>query len=148
MRLLSLPLLAILVTSALASSGMVDIRDELHLDRLGLLARQASVNNLQVFAGALGGAAAPAITQSDDPKQPFEVGGDKFNDFKTAANRACDNQHNDCADLANNSKKGQFKVGDCDRQSDECKAAINTATKTSFSTLFSSTAEFDIFCDP
>ncbi|KAB5559864.1 hypothetical protein GE09DRAFT_1285779 [Coniochaeta sp. 2T2.1] len=139
-------LLPFLVRLAAASQGM-DIRDELHLDRLGLLARQASVNNLQVFAGALGGAAAPAITQGDDPKQPFEVGGDKFNDFKTAANRACDNQHNDCADLANNSKKGQFKVGDCDQQSEECKAAINTATKTSFSTLFSSTAEFDIFCD-
>jgi hypothetical protein len=90
----------------------------------------------------------------------------KQNDFKTAANRACDNQHNSCAELANN-KTGKFSVGECDKQSSEfilfsthgedgwdadddvaeCKSAISTATTTSFSALFSSNAEFDFFCD-
>ncbi|KAJ9145278.1 hypothetical protein NKR19_g6085 [Coniochaeta hoffmannii] len=140
---LLLPLLAAVASAVVAN----EISDDLHFN-LGLLPRQggSGVNNLQVFAGALGGAAAPAITQSDDPKQPFEVEGDKFNDFKTAANRACDTQHNTCADMANN-KTGKFSVGQCDQQSTQCKAAIETATKTSFNTLFSSTAEFDIFCD-
>jgi hypothetical protein len=39
-------------------------------------------------------------------------------DFETAANRACDNQKNVCADFANNGT-GSFKVGDCDQQSGE-----------------------------
>ncbi len=39
-------------------------------------------------------------------------------DFETAANRACDNQKNQCADVAN-SGSASFKVGDCDRQSGE-----------------------------
>lgn len=37
------------------------------------------------------------------------------NDFETAANRACDNQFNKCADVAN-SGKAAFEVGDCDKQ--------------------------------
>lgn len=39
------------------------------------------------------------------------------NDFQTAANRACDNQHNQCANLANSKK--QFSVNQCDQQSSE-----------------------------
>jgi len=72
---LLLPLLAAVASAVVAN----EISDDLHFN-LGLLPRQggSGVNNLQVFAGALGGAAAPAITQSDDPKQPFEVEGDKF----------------------------------------------------------------------
>ena len=34
--------------------------------------------NLQVFSGALGGAGAPAITNSGDPDRPFQVEGDTF----------------------------------------------------------------------
>ena len=37
------------------------------------------------------------------------------NDFKTAADRSCDNQKNNCAELANNGEQS-FEVGDCDRQ--------------------------------
>ena len=70
---LFLPYLATLATATAMSP---DIGDELHF-RMALQPRQ-SVNNLQTFTGALGGAVAPAITQSDDPKQPFEVDGDKF----------------------------------------------------------------------
>ncbi len=80
-------------------------------------------------------------------------------DFESAANRACDNQHNSCADLAN-SKQGNFAVSDCDKQDSEsfpdlpeipscpsplrysilansgtaaaCKSAATAATQTSF----------------
>lgn len=69
---LILPYLATLATAAVSP----DIADDLPF-KMGLLPRQ-SVNNLQVFTGALGGAAAPAITPSEDVKQPFEVNGDKF----------------------------------------------------------------------
>lgn len=48
------------------------------------------------------------------------------NDFKTAANRACDNQHNECAKLANN-KSGKFSVGQCDQQSSELPLALPLA---------------------
>lgn len=65
-----------LFLASLATAASPDISDELAFN-VGLRPRQ-TVNNLQVFTGALGGAAAPAITQSDDPKQPFEVNGDKF----------------------------------------------------------------------
>jgi hypothetical protein len=43
-----------------------------------LLPRQQSRTNLQAFTGALGGATAPGITNSDDPQRPFEVDGDTF----------------------------------------------------------------------
>ena len=82
------------------------------------------------------------ITQSNDPAKPFQVEGETFvgssppdsdmrvmkggcwsradqtknqNDFQSAVNRACDNQHNECADVANG-KKGTLTVGDCDKQ--------------------------------
>lgn len=42
-------------------------------------------------------------------------------DYETAANRACDNQKNACADLAN-SGAASSEVGDCDLQSGECPA--------------------------
>ncbi|KAK3310274.1 uncharacterized protein B0T15DRAFT_31637 [Chaetomium strumarium] len=113
-----------------------------------LLPRQQSRTNLQAFTGALGGATAPSITNSNDPQRPFEVDGDTFTDYESAANRACDNQKNVCADMANNGT-GSFKVGDCDRQNESCKSAASSATIKSFAppALVSSTAEFDIFCD-
>ncbi|KAK0387812.1 hypothetical protein NLU13_4057 [Sarocladium strictum] len=55
------------------------------------------------------------ITNSGNPKRPFEVDGDTFTDFESAFNRACDNQKNACADKANKGG-GNFKVGDCDKQ--------------------------------
>ncbi|KXX82584.1 hypothetical protein MMYC01_200784 [Madurella mycetomatis] len=85
--------------------------------RMAMLApRQAT--NLQAFTGALGGAGASAITNSGDPERPFEVDGDTFPDYETAAIRACDNQKNVCADLANNGT-GSFSVGECDQQTGE-----------------------------
>jgi hypothetical protein len=70
-----LPLFAFGLATA---SPSPDISGEMHFNMGLLLPRQGGANNLQVFTGALGGAAASAITQSDDPKQPFEVDGSKF----------------------------------------------------------------------
>ncbi|RKU43644.1 hypothetical protein DL546_005230 [Coniochaeta pulveracea] len=136
--------LLVLFCAALATASL-DITDQLDFE-LELRPRQTPTD-LQVFTGALGGIKASAIAQSGDPNRPFEVDGDTFNDFKTAANRACDNQHNACADQANGDRNAGFKVGDCDEQNSKCKAAIDTATTTSFAVLFSSNAEFDFFCE-
>jgi len=38
--------------------------------------------------------------------------------IEDAINRSCDNQHNDCADVANK-QKGSLTVGDCDKQNGE-----------------------------
>lgn len=67
-------------------------------------------------------------------------------DFKSAADRSCDNQKNACAELSN-SKKIDAPVSECDRQNTECKAAAASATQTAFNALVSSNAEFDFFCD-
>ncbi|KAK4229047.1 hypothetical protein QBC38DRAFT_473578 [Podospora fimiseda] len=126
-----------------------------HLDRLiqhefrtGILAAR-QLSNLQAFTGALGGLGASAILNSGDPDRPFEVDGDTFIDFDTAANRACDNQKNRCAEAANNLK--QFSVGDCDRQSETCKSEAAATTNRGFappeSVLVSSNEQFDFFCD-
>ncbi|EFQ26756.1 hypothetical protein CGRA01v4_08977 [Colletotrichum graminicola] len=136
---------------AVASAGVMayDIGEEMRMGwKMGLLPRQDS-QNLQPFDGNLGGVKAPAITKSSNSERPFEVDGDTFPDFATAANRACDNQKNKCADVANNGSQ-KFSVSECDKQSNECKAAISTATQQSFSdaVFVASDGDFDIFCDP
>ncbi|KAH8816659.1 hypothetical protein F5884DRAFT_229606 [Xylogone sp. PMI_703] len=103
--------------------------------------------NLQTFTGALGGAVAPPITESSDSSRPFEVDGDTFPDFSTAAQRSCNNQHNSCAKIANSNKSAGFTAGDCDSQQDQCVSSISSATQTAFPVLKSSNAEFDFFCD-
>lgn len=91
-------------------------------------------------------------------------------DFNSAANRACDNQFNECAAIANR-KGGSFEVGDCDKQNCEfvqrgvddergsdadhvnvvaaCKSAAQQQPSKAFPppVFVSSTAEFDFFCD-
>ncbi|KAI0130244.1 hypothetical protein BJ170DRAFT_307455 [Xylariales sp. AK1849] len=136
-------LVSVLVASATAGDFAEDIRRDF---QMGLLPRQVATN-LQTFTSALGGASAAPITQSTDPKRPFEVAGDTFTDFASAADRACDNQKNDCANIANSQKDSTFKVSDCDQQDTDCKSAASTATTTSFATLTSSSADFDFFCE-
>ncbi|KAK4117460.1 hypothetical protein N656DRAFT_764676 [Canariomyces notabilis] len=116
--------------------------------RMAMLAPRQAGTNLQVFTGALGGVRASPIVNSGNPERPFEVDGDTFRDYQTAANRACDNQKNACADLANNGT-GAFSVGECDQQTERCKSAATAATVTSFSppVLVSSNDQFDFFCD-
>ncbi|KAK8099238.1 uncharacterized protein PG998_012479 [Apiospora kogelbergensis] len=144
----SMTALCLLVAGAVAGGSGGEFVDEIRRDfKMGLLPRQTLQDNIQPFSGKLGGFSAASITQSQDKKRPFTVEGDTFTDFKTAANRACDNQKNDCADAANKNKNAGFKVSDCDKQNNECKESIASATLTSFAVLTSSTAEFDIFCE-
>jgi len=82
------------------------------------------VSNLQTFTGSLGGAA-PPITQSGDSSRPFEVGRSTFTDFKSAAQRTCDNQFNACANQANaEQNKGGFTVTDCNNQKSTASPSI------------------------
>ncbi|OBT77655.1 hypothetical protein VF21_03757 [Pseudogymnoascus sp. 05NY08] len=129
----------------------IDLRHEFgHV----LVPRQTT--NLQTFTGALGGAAAEPITNTNDQDRPFEVGGDTFTDFKSAASRTCDNQKNACAKIANGGDQSNgLKVSDCDKQRDTCISAQDKATVTSFDSSASSQAqvvtsddEFTYFCDP
>ncbi|KAK4165758.1 hypothetical protein QBC43DRAFT_315104 [Cladorrhinum sp. PSN259] len=141
--------------SAMSSPSMMI---DPHLDRLiqrefrtGILAAR-QLSNLQSFSGALGGERASDILNSGDPDRPFEVDGDTFRDYDTAANRACDNQKNRCAEIANNSGSArQFSVNDCDRQSEACKSTASAAANRAFaapaSVLVSSNEQFDFFCD-
>ncbi|KAL1836659.1 hypothetical protein VTJ49DRAFT_4809 [Mycothermus thermophilus] len=145
-----LPLAAVGFFLAVASGSQYANDANLVLNAAGvLLPRQNGRVSLQTFTGALGGAPASAIVKSDDPERPFEVDGDTFNDFEAAANRACDNQKNVCANLANNGT-GNFKVGDCDLQNDQCKTAARAAAVREFpaAVLVDSNDEFDFFCDP
>ncbi|KAL2122064.1 hypothetical protein VTJ04DRAFT_2519 [Mycothermus thermophilus] len=144
---------AILAPATMAGAGPEHVGIRLNAAGM-LLVRQAGDGrlNLQTFTGALGGAAASAIIKSNDPERPFEVDGDTFNDFESAANRACDNQKNRCANLANNGG-GDFKVGDCDVQNERCKAAAAAASVREFPAagepvLVGSDDQFDFFCDP
>lgn len=107
----------------------------------------ATGQNLQAFTGALGGVKADAVTNSGNSERPFEVDGDTFTDFNSAAQRSCDNQKNKCAQVANSGDGAGFEVSDCDQQNNQCKDSINTATQTAFLTLTSSNAEFDFFCE-
>lgn len=135
------------VSVLIASVTAIDLTAELNAGwRMGLHPRQAA-QNLQAFSGTLGGVQASAITNSGNPERPFSVDGDTFNDFRTAADRSCDNQKNNCAEIANSG--GPFKVGDCDKQNEQCKASISTASRTTFGepALVSSSAEFDFICD-
>lgn len=115
---------------------------------IGLRPRQAE-QNVQPFTGAIGGLQAPPvswlpflhhfrplfppfrltrplpppqITNSGDLDRPYEVEGDTFPDFASAASRSCDTQKNDCADAANNG--GGFEISECEAQNGECRLMI------------------------
>ncbi|KAF9474235.1 hypothetical protein BDN70DRAFT_885017 [Pholiota conissans] len=85
----------------------------------------AKSGNLQTFAGALGGVAAPAVTSSGNGQ--FQVAGNSsFNNQKNAVVRSCDVQNNQCADAANASgNKNGFTVSACNAQQSQCIAAAN-----------------------
>jgi hypothetical protein len=95
------------------------------------VAATTSSDNLQTFNGALGGAAADAITFSGDNTRPFEVNGNTFVNFAAAAQRTCDIQFNACANMAN--AGAVFSVSDCQTQKTQCDAAQAAASVTSFS---------------
>ncbi|EGY19848.1 uncharacterized protein VDAG_01864 [Verticillium dahliae VdLs.17] len=102
-----------LATAGHAMDISQDLSEELAMGwKMGLRPRQ-NAQNLQFFDGKVGGAGAPGP------------------DFDTAAGRACDNQKNDCARLAN-SGGGNFQVSDCDKQNNDCKQGISQAAQKSF----------------
>jgi len=83
----------------------------------------APTGNLQAFTGAVGGAAAPAVTVGG---RGFLVeGSDSFLNQAAAIGRSCDIQHNACADIANSAagRAQGLTVGQCDQQNNQCKAA-------------------------
>jgi hypothetical protein len=102
------------------------------------------------------------ITSTGDPSKPFAVAGDTFSDFPTAATRSCNNQHNACAEIANNSGDKNLTVGQCDTQQTQClaaqtqtestlsvdSAAATTTTTSAAATLKTADANFFYFCDP
>ncbi|KAL2149905.1 hypothetical protein VTH82DRAFT_7581 [Thermothelomyces myriococcoides] len=153
MPLAALVLFTTWIVLAFASpdiDGTRNGRSEFHVG-IVLPRQQQGGTNLQVFSEALGGAGASAITNSGDPERPYEVDGDTFPDYETAANRACDNQKNSCADIANNDPGASFEVSDCDRQNENCKSAAAAATVTTFPSsapvLVGSDDNFDFFCE-
>ena len=85
-------------------------------------ALSATGENLQTFAGALGGVAAPPVTAVGSQ---FQVEGNAlFKDLSNALTRSCDVQHNKCADAANASgNKGELTVAACGDQQTQCNAA-------------------------
>lgn len=71
-------------------------------------------NNVQTFAGDLGGAAPPVI-EDDASDRPFSVNGATFLNKAAALQRSCAVQHNACAAAANGGD-ADFAVADCDTQ--------------------------------
>ncbi|TFA99595.1 hypothetical protein CCMA1212_008412 [Trichoderma ghanense] len=75
-------------------------------------------------ANALGGIAAPPVTQSGNQDRPFEVQGNTFTTKDAANQRACDIQHNQCADAVNSKAVNGVSVGDCQSQIAACVADL------------------------
>ena len=119
-RSLPLALLTLLTVLPLASTSTIP--SLFSTPHHTIFTRQ--VSNLQTFTGSLGGAA-PPITQSGDSSRPFEVGGSTFTDFKSAAQRTCDNQFKACSNQANaNQNKGGLTVTDCNSQKSTASPSI------------------------
>ncbi|XTI89828.1 hypothetical protein V2W45_604791 [Cenococcum geophilum] len=148
----SLPLALTLLTVLLSPASSSTIPSLFSMPYHTIFTRQ--VSNLQTFTGSLGGAA-PPITQSGDSSRPFEVGGSTFTDFKSAAQRTCDNQFTACASQANaEQNKGGFTVADCSDQKTQCEAAQASAGTQSFVEVPSVNIgpdpdfpDFDLICD-
>jgi hypothetical protein len=109
MYLLPPTLLALLfsLTSASASPSPPLLSDDYAISlwpRDLLFYRQ--IKDLQTFDSALGGVRASSIMNSGIPDRPFDVGGSSFPDFKTAAQRSCDEQFQGCQKMANSAGGG------------------------------------------
>ncbi|TGO25319.1 hypothetical protein BPAE_0082g00020 [Botrytis paeoniae] len=71
---------------------------------------------------ALGGIAAPPITNSGDSARPFSVNGNTFVNEAAALQRSCDIQFNACANAFNGGTASGFDIGDCQTQENSCLA--------------------------
>ncbi|OTA62801.1 hypothetical protein K449DRAFT_464904 [Hypoxylon sp. EC38] len=124
----TLSLLAGLLAAVMAGNFSNDIQRDLPL---GIFRRQQEANLQQFTKQSLGDKAPAQIVLndgSDSDTRPFKIqGGTRndgrtFTDFSSAAQQVCDDQKNDCADVANNGD-ADFKVNDCDQQDNDCKDA-------------------------
>ncbi|KAM0461057.1 hypothetical protein ACHAO4_001857 [Trichoderma viride] len=79
-------------------------------------------------ANALGGIAAPPVTQSGNADRPFEVQGNTFTTKAAAAQRACDIQNNQCANAVNSKSINGVSVGDCNNQIAACVAGLSASS--------------------
>ncbi|CAK7233296.1 hypothetical protein SCUCBS95973_008547 [Sporothrix curviconia] len=82
----------------------------------------SSTTSTSTTSDAIGGIAAPAVTNSGNSARPFEVNGDTFVNQSAAIQRACSIQNNACADAVNSGKVSGFTVGDCNTQEETCNA--------------------------
>ncbi|GJC85621.1 hypothetical protein ColLi_08459 [Colletotrichum liriopes] len=71
-------------------------------------------------SNALGGVAAPAVSNSGDGSRPFAVNGNSFVSKATAVQRACDVQRNGCLDAFNSGRLNGGTVADCESQVQTC----------------------------
>ncbi|KAL4906033.1 hypothetical protein BDW74DRAFT_151090 [Aspergillus multicolor] len=70
-------------------------------------------------AGTLGGDT-PAITETGDSERPYEVDGNTFTDYDSAAQRSCNIQFDNCQLIANTDSSASFSLEDCQSQQDDC----------------------------
>ncbi|KAK3935226.1 hypothetical protein QBC46DRAFT_272201 [Diplogelasinospora grovesii] len=77
--------------------------------------------------GAIGGIAAPAVTNSGNSARPFSVNGNTFVNQSAAVQRACAIQNNACADAVNAGKVQGATVADCNQQETQCNTAGGAA---------------------
>lgn len=85
-------------------------------------ATSGSTSTSASSGSAIGGIAAPAVTNSGNADRPFEVNGDTFVNQSAAIQRACSIQNNLCANAVNSGQVSGFTVGDCNTQEDTCNA--------------------------
>ncbi|KXH57116.1 hypothetical protein CSAL01_12357 [Colletotrichum salicis] len=71
-------------------------------------------------SNAIGGIAAPAVSDSGDSSRPFSVNGNSFVSKANAAQRACDVQRNACFNAFNGGKLNGVTTADCDAQVQTC----------------------------
>ncbi|RHZ44622.1 uncharacterized protein CDV56_103588 [Aspergillus thermomutatus] len=118
--------------------------------------------DLQSFAGTLGGAA-PAVTSTGDAERPYGVDGNTFTDFESAAQRSCNEQFDSCQKIANTDPSASFSLQDCQNQLTSCMSVSTVqATAASINHLESASGtdsgpiaqttipyddEFDLVCD-
>ncbi|GKT45986.1 uncharacterized protein ColSpa_06167 [Colletotrichum spaethianum] len=71
-------------------------------------------------SNAIGGVAAPAVTNSGDSSRPFSVNGNSFVSKASAVQRACDIQRNGCLNAFNGGRLNGGTIADCDAQVQAC----------------------------
>lgn len=71
-------------------------------------------------SSAIGGIAAPAVTNSGDSTRPFLVNGNTFVNEAAAVQRSCDIQFNACANAVNGQTLSGVTLADCSTQQTAC----------------------------